>query len=145
MNRRIALLLGAFLGLTLVLAALYWFTSSPAPSRASRIDPFTQDEARVTLKLFHATWCPHCVNYLHPKDGSKPVWTSTLPAALKAKGLQGVRLEELEYDSNKEAADKYHVNSFPTIIGENQRGVVKKFEGDRNNVDELIAFASGLM
>lgn len=141
MNKRIALLVGAFVAIIAILAVFYFLTSKKSP----KIDRFTELEPRVTLKLFHASWCPHCVDYLKPKDGSAPVWTDKLPAALTKEKVEGVKLEEYEFEANKELADKYKVNSFPTIIGENPRGTVKKFEGNRDSVEDLIKFAKELM
>lgn len=136
--KRMSMILTAVLVIVLSAIVVYMFSGKV-------VDRFEEAAApRATLKLFHATWCPHCVNYLKPKDGSEPVWTVRLPAALKKANMTDVKLESIDYDKNKELANKYHVNGFPSIVGENAKGEVKKFEGNRDSVEELIQFAKAL-
>lgn len=131
MNKRIALVITAFVVLALTLSVYYILSGS------KKIDRFTE-ASKPKLILFHASWCPHCTSYLNPKDGSASVWTVELPKALKKESLD-VELVDYEYEKNKKITEEYNVNSFPTIVFEKE-GKKTKFDGNRHDVNEIVKF-----
>lgn len=147
MNKRIGLVITAFIVLALTMS-VYYIVSAPA----KKIDRFAEESHTVKLILIHASWCGHCTNYLNESKPEDSIWITKLPAALKeAKLDQSVMVvphEETEYTTHESLAERYGVNSFPTIIGENiKTGKVEKFPATKNrdNVDDLVAFAKGLL
>lgn len=112
-----------------ILLAMYRFLQKP-----SKIDRF-EEQDKLKVMLFHASWCPHCVTYL-----AKRVFPDKLEASLKANNINGVKLESFEYDSNKALAERFGVNSFPSIVAVNASGKQTPFKGNRESVDELVAF-----
>jgi thioredoxin-related protein len=52
--------------------------------------------------------------------------------------------EKIDYEQNKNMANKYGVNSFPSIIAVDSNGKkISEFKGDRNNPQVLERFAAG--
>lgn len=86
----------------------------------------------VKLIFFHATWCPHCVDYM-----KSSTWKDELPAELKK---LGVTIKDYEYEENKKLVDKYNISSFPTLVVEEADGQTHRFEGDRSNAQEVVDF-----
>lgn len=96
-------------------------------------EKFSQDTVRVCL--FHATWCPHCTKYL-----DSGTFDNAYSKAREANG--NVVFEKIDYDQNKNLANKYDVNSFPTIVAIDAQGnQIEKFQGNRNDVNQVVDFA----
>lgn len=92
------------------------------------------EDKPVTVALFHATWCGHCVNYLK---------TSTFDDA--AAESPQVSFTKYEADSSKKLIEKYDITSFPTIIGIGADGnKIADFKGSRDSKQDLIDFAKSL-
>ena len=92
------------------------------------------EDMPLKIVLVHATWCSHCVAYV--KSG-----TFLRTFNEQVKGKRNVEFEMLDYDKNKDVAEKYDINSFPTIIAVDGKGeLLGKFEGDRNKPSDLVAF-----
>ena len=89
--------------------------------------------------MFKAEWCGYCKKYIQSNVFDD--------AYAKAKDqYPGVVFVTRDYDSDKELAGKYNINSFPTIIAVDGDGnYLTKFNGDRNNTDELIKFVNDNM
>lgn len=94
-----------------------------------------QDYA-LRILLVHATWCSHCKTYI--RSGT----FDTAYNEIKKNGkYQGVVFEKIDYDKNKDVAEKYDINSFPTIIAVDGNGkLLDKFSGDRDNKSDLVRF-----
>lgn len=98
------------------------------------------DTSKPKVVLVHASWCKYCVEYLSSKSQNGK---NTFDAA--ADQLNGkVDFEKLDYDENKELANKYGVSGFPAIVGIERNGTVKPFNGDREDKSALVAFAKSL-
>lgn len=89
----------------------------------------------VRICLFYATWCPHCERYLE-----SGIFDETYQ---KIKGKNpNITFEKIDYDDNKNLANKYGINSFPTIISVDSNGKkIDNFKGNRNDPEELTQFA----
>lgn len=99
-----------------------------------KVDKFESEKLKVML--FHASWCPHCRDYL-----SSGVWTQQLKNVVKTDPkFAGVVLMDFEFEDNKQLAEKYNVDRFPYILAENSNGKVYQFSGNRNNVEDLKDF-----
>ena len=58
-----------------------------------------------TLVLFHANWCPYCVNYMKEWNEIKEL-------------LESNNIKTLEYEesTNQNIIKKYEISKFPTLI-----------------------------
>jgi thiol-disulfide isomerase/thioredoxin len=109
-------------------------------------EEFVQDDKRVKIVLVYANWCPYCEEYLSDKaSGSDKNVFDT--AGDKAKGVVFEKLDAAENKTNQETANSYGVQGYPTIVAvkldptKNKYVKISTFDGNRNSVEELVAFA----
>jgi thioredoxin 1 len=70
----------------------------------------------VTLKDFYADWCGPCKTQDPILDDLKEEWTD-------------VEFEKINVDEEQDVANEYQVRSLPTLIIENDDGIVERFVG----------------
>jgi thioredoxin 1 len=70
----------------------------------------------VQLKDFHADWCGPCKTQDPILDDLEDDYG-------------GVEFEKVDVDQNQDVANQYQVRSLPTLIIENDDGVVERFVG----------------
>jgi thioredoxin 1 len=70
----------------------------------------------VQLKDFHADWCGPCKTQDPILDDLEDDYG-------------GVEFEKVDVDQNQDIANQYQVRSLPTLIIENDDGVVERFVG----------------
>jgi thioredoxin 1 len=70
----------------------------------------------VRLKDFHADWCGPCKT-------QDPILDEL------EEDYGGVEFEKVDVDQNQDVANQYQVRSLPTLIIENDDGVVERFVG----------------
>ncbi len=70
----------------------------------------------VRLKDFHADWCGPCKTQDPILDDLE-------------EDYGGVEFEKVDVDQNQDVANQYQVRSLPTLIIENDDGVVERFVG----------------
>jgi thioredoxin 1 len=70
----------------------------------------------VRLKDFHADWCGPCKTQDPILDDLE-------------EDYGGVEFEKVDVDQNQDIANQYQVRSLPTLIIENDDGVVERFVG----------------
>jgi len=70
----------------------------------------------VTLKDFYADWCGPCKTQDPILEELETEW-------------EDVEFEKIDVDANQEVANEYQVRSLPTLIVENEDGVVERFVG----------------
>ncbi|MEF8776186.1 MAG: thioredoxin domain-containing protein [Haloarculaceae archaeon] len=70
----------------------------------------------VRLKDFHADWCGPCKTQDPILDELSEEWP-------------GVEFEKIDVDEKQDVANEYQVRSLPTLIVENDDGVVERFVG----------------
>ncbi|MFC7075528.1 thioredoxin family protein [Haloarcula halophila] len=70
----------------------------------------------VTLKDFYADWCGPCKTQDPILDDLKEEWTD-------------VEFEKINVDEEQDVANEYQVRSLPTLIVENDDGIVERFVG----------------
>ena len=70
----------------------------------------------VTLKDFYADWCGPCKTQDPILEELKEQWTD-------------IEFEKIDVDEKQEIANEYQVRSLPTLIVENDDGVVERFVG----------------
>ena len=90
-----------------------------------------EDNSNAKLKLFYADWCGHCRNF-------KPIFDEELKDLVKSLNIP-VTLEAIDCDNNPDAANKYNVSGFPTLILEvNNKRI--NYDGERiaENIKEFI-------
>ena len=71
----------------------------------------------VTLKDFYADWCGPCKT-------QDPILEE-----IEADRNGSVEFEKIDVDENQETANEYQVRSIPTLVVENDDGVVERFIG----------------
>lgn len=119
--------------LAVVLVAVYWFVFH----KQNKTETFVQSgNGSAKLLLLHATWCPHCVQYMKSE-----AWLTEIPkkiGELKNK----VVIQDFEYESNKALVDRYNVSGFPSLVVEKPDGQFTIFEGNRESAEEVAAFVA---
>jgi thiol-disulfide isomerase/thioredoxin len=95
-----------------------------------------EDKQKPKVMLFHATWCGHCEQYLS---------SGIFDKIAQHPESQKVSFEKFDADKHEDMREKYDVTSFPTILGLNSQGEKVSFDGNRNSVEELVAFAKSLL
>ena len=102
----------------------------PAVSEHFASDPV------LKICLYKATWCGHCKKYEESK-----VFENTYDSIKDKPEYKDVVFVTVDFDENKALAEKYNVNSFPSIIAIDGKGnFLSRFEGDRYKSEELIEF-----
>ena len=81
----------------------------------------------VTLKDFYADWCGPCKTQDPILEELKEQWTD-------------VEFEKIDVDEKQEIANEYQVRSLPTLIVENDDGVIERFVGVTQAEDIEEAF-----
>ncbi|MFB6106984.1 MAG: thioredoxin [Halobacteriaceae archaeon] len=71
----------------------------------------------VRLKDFYADWCGPCKT-------QEPILEE-----MEADWADSVEFEKIDVDENQDVANQYQVRSIPTIVVENDDGVVQRFVG----------------
>jgi thioredoxin 1 len=83
----------------------------------------------VTLKDFYADWCGPCKT-------QDPILEEL------EEEYGDVEFEKIDVDENQDVANEYQVRSLPTLIVENDDGVVERFVGVTQADDIEDAFES---
>jgi len=84
----------------------------------------------VTLKDFYADWCGPCKT-------QDPILEEL------AEDFPDVEFEKVDVDDEQDVANEYQVRSLPTLIVENDGGVVERFVGvtQRDDLESALAEA----
>lgn len=84
----------------------------------------------VTLKDFYADWCGPCKTQDPILDDLEEDYDS-------------VTFEKIDVDEAEDVANEYQVRSIPTIVVENDDGVVERFVGvtQRNDIEDALESA----
>ncbi len=84
----------------------------------------------VTLKDFYADWCGPCKT-------QDPILDEL------AEDYPGVEFEKVNVDEEQDVANEYQVRSLPTLIVENDDGIVERFVGvtQRDDLESALASA----
>ena len=77
----------------------------------------------VSLKDFHADWCGPCKTQDPILDEIKEDWGDRF------------ELEKVNVDEEQDVANEYQVRSLPTLIVENDDGIVERFVGVTQRAD----------
>lgn len=92
--------------------------------------------SKLKICLYTAEWCHFCKSYKQSN-----IFNDTYSSIKKNDMYNGVVFATLDFDQNKAMAEKYNVNSFPTIIAVDSKGnLLDTFSGDRSDKDELVGF-----
>jgi len=85
----------------------------------------------VTLKDFYADWCGPCKT-------QDPILEE-----LEADYGENVTFEKIDVDEAEDVANEYQVRSIPTIVVENDEGVVERFVGvtQREQLEDALESA----
>ena len=82
----------------------------------------------IRLKDFHADWCGPCKTQDPIVDELEQDWGDR------------VTFEKIDVDENQDIANQYQVRSIPTIIIEDDDGVVERFVGvtQREDLEQAL-------
>jgi len=81
----------------------------------------------VTLKDFYADWCGPCKTQEPILEEMEEDWGD-------------VQFERIDVDENQDVANQYQVRSIPTLVVEDDDGVVERFVGVTQREDIETAF-----
>jgi len=81
----------------------------------------------VNLKDFHAEWCGPCKT-------QDPILEDI------SEDYPEVALEKVDVDEDQETANEYQVRSLPTLVVENDDGIVERFVGvtQRDDIESAL-------
>jgi len=85
----------------------------------------------VTLKDFYADWCGPCKTQDPILEDLEEEWTD-------------VEFEKIDVDEEQDVANEYQVRSLPTLIVENDDGIVERFVGvtQADDIEDALTQAS---
>jgi len=85
----------------------------------------------VTLKDFYADWCGPCKTQDPILEDLEEEWGD-------------VEFEKIDVDEEQDVANEYQVRSLPTLIVENDDGVVERFVGvtQADDIEDALSQAS---
>jgi protein disulfide-isomerase A4 len=83
--------------------------------------------SKATVKLYKATWCGHCNDFL-------PEWEKLCDVSKEA----GIETVKYDADADKEVVEKANIKGFPSIML-SVNGVDQEYNGKRNADDILTA------
>jgi thioredoxin 1 len=85
----------------------------------------------VTLKDFYADWCGPCKTQDPILEDLSEEWTD-------------VEFEKVNVDEQQDVANEYQVRSLPTLVVENDDGIVERFVGvtQREDIEAALREAS---
>ena len=85
----------------------------------------------VTLKDFYADWCGPCKTQDPILEDIEEDWGDS------------VQFEKIDVDENQDVANEYQVRSIPTLVVENDDGVVERFVGvtQREDIESALETA----
>jgi thioredoxin 1 len=85
----------------------------------------------VRLKDFYADWCGPCKTQDPILEGLEEEYDS-------------VEFEKIDVDENQDIANEYQVRSLPTLIVENDDGIVERFVGvtQANDLEDALESAN---
>ena len=85
----------------------------------------------VNLKDFYADWCGPCKTQDPILEDVEADW-------------EAVEFEKVDVDEEQEIANEYQVRSLPTLVVENDEGVVERFIGvtQREDIETALERAS---
>jgi len=85
----------------------------------------------VTLKDFYADWCGPCKTQDPILEDLEEEWTD-------------VEFEKINVDEKQDVANEYQVRSLPTLIVENDDGIVERFVGvtQADDIEDALTQAS---
>ena len=85
----------------------------------------------VRLKDFYANWCGPCKTQDPILEDVEADW-------------EAVEFEKVDVDEEQEIANEYQVRSLPTLVVENDEGVVERFIGvtQREDIETALERAS---
>ena len=127
-----------FLFVLVILAYAVYMAYTDIRKNMPRISESFSDSEEKKLKicLFKAEWCSFCTKYVQAGTFNKAY------ESIKDKPeYKDVVFAVYDFDQNKALAEKYNINSFPSIIAVDKDGnLVKNFEGNRDSQDDLVKF-----
>jgi len=84
----------------------------------------------VTLKDFYADWCGPCKTQDPILEDLEEEWTD-------------VEFEKVNVDEEQDVANEYQVRSLPTLVIENDDGIVERFVGvtQADDIEDALAKA----
>ena len=102
----------------------------------NQIEKFGEGTPQVAL--FFANWCGHCRSYENSKTFDKTFALVNADTTMKGK----VQFIKYDYDLNKDLANKFGINAFPSIVSIDGNGNKKaNYTDDIYSSVKLVDFA----
>lgn len=119
------------------------------PSKAHLVIRTKQDsaQAETTIKaqkpillLYHAHWCPHCVDFVGKEYEPSRPWQQICDMMKKTYKGKVLCMEVEESNMNVLPPHLNQIRGFPTLMLIQQNGGMIEFQGARDNVNEIKLF-----
>lgn len=130
------------IAICMLLFSLFWILVAVGVfktiKKVTTTEKFDDGRPKLKIVLFYAVWCPHCEQYLDSN-----VFMKTFDNIKRNTKYDGVVFEQLDYDKNKDFANKLGVRAFPSIVAVTKEDkLINEFQGDRFNSSDLERFAA---
>ncbi len=117
------------------------FTSNDVNNNESQTDnsnPLVPSGNDLTLALFYADWCPHCVSF-------KPTFEGEIKTHIEQTDFPNrkVRVVSVNAETEEELAKLYNISGFPTLFLIDSSGKATEYQGDRT-ADGIEKFIKSL-
>jgi thioredoxin 1 len=106
-----------------------WVTASPVNQTLNSTDgQLRVNSMTVTLKDFYADWCGPCKTQDPILDDLEEDWEGRF------------QVEKVNVDEEQDVANEYQVRSLPTLVIENDDGIVERFVGvtQREDIEDAL-------
>ena len=114
--------IGAYVYKTYVSSYLGSSLEGYASSMGENAPPSSENQKTATLYMFGTNWCPHCKT-------AKPIWDDYISNNENLKvGNYDILFKSVDCDSEKNIADKFNVNGYPTFKLERGPSDIVEFE-----------------
>ena len=119
------------------------------PSKAHLVIRTKQDSAQIgttlqsqkpVLILYHAHWCPHCVDFVGREYEPSRPWQQICYMVKKTYKGKVVCMEVEESNMGVLSKELNQIRGFPTLMLIQQNGGKMEYQGSRDNVDEVKKF-----
>lgn len=91
------------------------------------------------LMLYHAKWCPHCVDFVGPFHEPSRPWQQICDMVRKDFGSKVICVEVEESNMVHLPENMNQIRGFPTLMLIHQGGMIE-YQGSRDNVKQVKDF-----
>jgi thioredoxin-like negative regulator of GroEL len=95
---------------------------------------------KPVLILYHAHWCPHCVDFVGPQYEPSRPWQQICDMVKKTYKGKVICMEVEESNMGVLPEGLNQIRGYPTLMLIQQNGGMTEYQGARDNVNEIKSF-----